>query len=514
MFLHGYVFITNILHLYQLNTYILKKSFVDYLKCKKIGDIVLYFSSIFIFYLVFFLIDNFIFRVVLISIYNLFFFVYLLNFVGLVKEKDKKPLKFTRRIVRFIILYTFLYLALLVYFATIAKNPLFFNTIVFLLPLYSITIFFLTSFISKPVECFIRLYFLYKAKNKLKKRGDLIKIGITGSYGKTSTKFILDSILKEKYCVLSTPNSYNTPMGISKTIIENLENKHQVLIMEMGADKVGDIKYLCKAFKPSIGILTTIGKAHLESFKSVENIISTKCELPNNLYEKSLMCFNCDNKYIENFASSYKKDKVLIGKHFELCAKNIKVGSFGSEFDIFYKDEMFIAVKTCLLGEYNINNILLSVGVAIKLGLSKHQIIAGIKKIKPVKNRLELCRLNNGVILLNDGYNSNPNGCEMALKTLDMFVCNRKIVITPGMVELGSEQYKENYRYGLKISKVADLVFVVNKVNKDAIKNGLFDGNFDFNNVFFVNKFKEIDFTKFLNGDVVLIENDLPDNYN
>ena len=113
MFLHGYVFITNILHLYQLNTYILKKSFVDYLKCKKIGDIVLYFSSIFIFYLVFFLIDNFIFRVVLISIYNLFFFVYLLNFVGLVKEKDKKPLKFTRRIVRFIILYTFLYLAFL-----------------------------------------------------------------------------------------------------------------------------------------------------------------------------------------------------------------------------------------------------------------------------------------------------------------------------------------------------------------------------------------------------------------
>ena len=513
LFLFCYVFITHIVHLYQLNGYIICKTIKNYFEKAKAGDLLLYFVTAILFYLLFFLIANFVFRTVLISVFNLLFFIYLLNFIDFNKKTVKKPLKITKRVVRFIILYSAVLLGLLFVFAYFINNPIVFNSLVFLLPLCGFVLFLFTALVAKPIEGTIKLHIIARAKRKLSNYDNLIKVGITGSYGKTSTKFILDTILKEKYCVLSTPGSYNTPMGISKTILSDLEKNHEVFIMEMGADKTGDIKYLCKAFKPSIGILTSIGNAHLETFGSFENIVTTKCELPNNLYGKSLMSFNCNNHHVLHFANKYRKDKILVGDNYEICAKNIKITAEGCKFEIYNNGERFILAKTRLLGEHNITNILLCVGVAIRLGLNKQQISAGIRKLQPVKNRLELKKLYNGVVLLDDGYNSNPIGCDMALKTLDMFDAKRKIVITPGMVELGGEQYKENYKFGQKIASVANAVYIVNSTNKDAIKNGLFDENYDFNNVFFVKKFTDIDFSKFNQGDVVLIENDLPDNY-
>ena len=333
-------------------------------------------------------------------------------------------------------------------------------------------------------------------------------------FGKTSTKFILGTILKEKYTVLVTPNSFNTPMGISKTILNDLDEKHQVFVMEMGASKTGDIKYLCKAFKPSIGVLTNIGKAHIETFKNINNIVKTKCELPENMFGKKVMIFNCENKYIKNYSKVFKHKQITVGNDSDLYARIKTVNEFGSEFNIYYKDALFISAKTKLIGEHNITNILLAVGVAIELGLSKQQIIRGINKIEGVENRLQLIKHSNGLVVLNDSYNSNPSGCKVALNALEMFKNKTKIVITPGMVELGNSQYKENYNFGKEIAKVADKVIIVNSVNKEAITNGLFDGNFDFENLKCVKNFKKINFSEFGANEVVLIENDLPDNYN
>ena len=509
-FLHSYVFITKMLHLYQLESYKIITAIKKYKQQIKVGDFVLYVVLLIAFYSLFYAINSFVFKVIIISVFNLLFFIYLLNFVN-VKNDSKLPLKYTRRIIRFIVVFTLLYLIIL-FVCAFNMSAINFNSLIFLCVLTSCIMFILTHFILLPIEKLVYFYFLQKAKRKLAKRKDVIKIAITGSFGKTTTKYILLSILKQKYSVLISPNSYNTPMGLSKTILKELNNNHKVFIMEMGANKVNDIKYLCKKFKPEMGILTNIGKAHLQSFKTISNIINTKCELPNNLYGSKFMVFNAENKYIFDYAVKYKPEKIMVGKNNELYAKINKVSENGSDFEIYYKNQKYLEANTKLLGEHNINNILLCVAMAIKLGLSKQQIINGIKKIEPIKNRLELIKQDNGAIILNDSYNSNPTGCKVALNALSLFA-GKKVVITPGMVELGNDQYRENYKFGKEIAKVADYVFVVNNVNKDAIVNGLFDAGFDFENVKTVSSFNKIKFCNFKKGDVVLIENDLPDNY-
>ncbi len=508
----SYIFITTILHCYQLEAYNIKATTKNIVKQFKVGDIIVYITAALLFYLLFFAIDNFVFKVVWISLFNFLFFVYLISFL----PEDtgvKLPLKFTKRVIRFLVIYFVLLLACYILLGFCMPSAIIYNSLFNLIPIIGVIVFYLSHFIAIPIEKCIYLFYLNKSKSLLNKRGDLIKIGITGSFGKTSTKFMLQTILSEKYSVLATPNSFNTPMGISKTVLTDLKNNHQIFIMEMGANRVGDIKYLCRAFKPQIGMLTSIGKCHLETFKTPQNIISTKCELPENLYDSKLMVFNGNDKNIVKYANKYRGNKIIIADDGELYAENIVTSVKGTSFDVYYKQEYFLTAKTKLIGEHNVNNILLCVGVAIFLGLSKQQIIRGICKIESTKNRLELITNSKGVTFLNDSYNSNPNGCEVALKTLALFNGKNKIVITPGMVELGDDQYKENYKFGKQISKVANKVYIVNNVNKEALCNGLFDGNFDFNNLVKVSSFNKIDFAKFTNDDVILIENDLPDNY-
>src|SRR5690606_33871908 len=119
----------------------------------------------------------------------------------------------------------------------------------------------------------------HKAQKKIETMENLHVIGITGSFGKTSTKFITGTILKEKYRVLNTPESYNTPMGLSTIINNELSDKHQVFIAEMGARNIGDIRELVELTKPKIGVITSIGPTHLETFKNLDNIMKTKYEL-------------------------------------------------------------------------------------------------------------------------------------------------------------------------------------------------------------------------------------------
>ncbi len=366
----------------------------------------------------------------------------------------------------------------------------------------------------------INMGFYKQAQNKIKSLENLTVLGITGSYGKTSTKFISSTILKEKYKVQDTPSSYNTPMGLSKVINNELTDDKEVFIAEMGAYCKGEIKECADLVQPKIGILTSIGPAHLETFGSIENIIATKYELIEALPEDGIAIFNYDDNNLKEVAEKTKIKKYYFGldniDKLDVYAKDITVSAKGSSFTLVIKDLGQVACQTKILGRHNIRNILAGATAAYVLGLSLDQIAAGISKIVPVDHRLSLIDSPNGVIIIDDGFNSNPAGARAALEVLNEFKSGKKIIVTPGMIELGELEYIENKKFGQEISKAADLVFLIGKKRTKAIRDGLVEKNYNEDNIFSCDSLKEateIFSTMLVPGDVILFENDLPDNY-
>lgn len=400
----------------------------------------------------------------------------------------------------------------------------------------------LAAFIAYPLETIINDHYISSARWKIirPKFSHLIRIGITGSYGKTSTKFILKTILSEKYNVLATPESYNTTMGNVKIIRKELKPEHQVFISEMGARYPGDIRKICDFVYPQIGIITSIGPQHLESFKTIENVAKTKSELLRALPVKGEMgnlaqmysslnknAFNKDSAIFlpvdGAFCSElYKNEKdrtkfsySVSDKNASVYAKNIKMSAEGCEFTAVTSIGDIKCVSK-LLGELNIQNILGAIAIAVYLGLSKEQIARGVSKIEPIPHRLQILPTNNGTIVIDDAFNSNPVGSKMALDVLKEFK-GRKIVITPGMVELGEKEEYYNNEFGKHMAKCTDVAILVGNKRSKPIEKGLLDAGFDSMNIYVVpnlnsatKKLAEITSV----GDVVLFENDLPDNYN
>lgn len=400
----------------------------------------------------------------------------------------------------------------------------------------------LAAFIAYPIETMINDHYISSARWKIirPKYAHLIRIGITGSYGKTSTKFILKTILSEKYNVLATPESYNTTMGNVKIIRKELKPEHQVFISEMGARYPGDIRKICDFVYPQIGIITSIGPQHLESFKTIENVAKTKSELLRALPIKG-EAKNLAQMYSSLNDKAFKKDSAIFlpvdgafcselykneknrtkfsysvsDKSASVYAKNIKMSSEGCKFTaVTPKGDIECVSK--LLGELNIQNILGAIAIAIYLDLSKEQIARGVSKIEPVAHRLQILPSNNGTIVIDDAFNSNPVGSKMALDVLKEFK-GRKIVITPGMVELGEKEEYYNNEFGKHMSKCTDIAILVGVKRSKPIEKGLLDAGFDSMNIYVVpdldaatKKLAEITNV----GDVVLFENDLPDNYN
>lgn len=373
----------------------------------------------------------------------------------------------------------------------------------------------LVHLIMIPLEAGIVGKYVLKAKSKLKKYPHLIKVGITGSFGKTSTKYILNTILSEKYKVCMSPHSFNTKTGLSKVINDYLAEDDQVLIAEMGARHVGDIKELCDIVKPKYGILTGIGNQHLGTFKNIDNIIKTKKELIDSLPQEGEAIFNADCKYCSNLYEEYKNTKYLIGlnKKSSINAENVVYDENGTKFNLIINKKSY-KCTTKLLGEHNVKNILLCVQMAKILKLTDEQIISGIAKLQPIPHRLEIIKTKDNIIL-DDSYNASVEGSSVALQVLNS-IKGRKVIITPGLVELGDKEKEENINFGKKIAKVVDIVVVVNKVNFDSIKQGLDSENFDDKNIY---QAESLEKAKILikdfvcKNDVILFENDLPDNY-
>lgn len=447
--------------------------------------------------------------------YFWFMIVYIINMKNV---PEKKKLVVTKRVARIYILLSIVMFAITYGLLLISFNfkTAFRFSLVALTPLFVPIIVPLVVAILNPLEKLINKGYVRKARRKLKKAEPIIKIGITGSYGKTSTKQFLTHLLSKKYNVVCTPESYNTPMGITKTINKLISKETQIFVCEMGADHVGDINTICKIFKPDIALITAIGNQHLKTFGSFENIVKTKYEIVENLSQDGLAFFNGENANArELYEKSDYKNKILVDFNADVKFTNFIMNKGGIKFDMIIDDKKY-PCKSKLIGEHNLQNILMAVNVALKLKVEPKDIVKAIEELKPVYHRLELKYNDNGIITIDDSFNSNEMGCIYALNTLAMFKSNRKIILTPGLVEMGEKEFEINEKFGEMIATCCDICVIVNNYNKEAIKKGLLSKGFNPKKIYEVESLylaTELFKTILKKGDVVLIENDLPDNY-
>lgn len=369
--------------------------------------------------------------------------------------------------------------------------------------------------ITYPIEKAVSQWYINDAKKILKAHKNLTVIGITGSYGKTTTKFILTRILSEKFNTVCTPQSFNTPMGVVRTVRGQIKPQTQMFICEMGAKNVGDIKEICDIANPDYAIITSVGEQHLETFKSVDNVFKTKFELADAVTKKGgITLANLDSAGIKE-RSDKRNDVIYFGESTKYSAKNVFCSEDGTTFDLCLDDTIF-TVSTRLLGLHSVSDILAAAAMAHILGVGENDIKFAIGSLKPTEHRLELKGYTNGALLIDDAYNSNPEGCLEAVRVLGSFNDKRKILVTPGLIELGDREYDCNYALGLEATKHCDVIILVGQNRSKPMMDAINTTDFDKQNVYVVSSFKEATeiYTPMLNKDsVVLWENDLPDNY-
>ena len=443
------------------------------------------------------------------------------------KVEAKKPLVYTARAKRVFGLSICLLVGIATTLVLIAKTSPW-RISIFLFSEVTVINLTIANLLIYPLERTINGAYLFSAKKRIKTFQPKV-IGITGSYGKTSTKYILHQILSEKFNTLMTPDSYNTPMGICKVIRGELTAEHEIFIVEMGAYKRGDIRELCNLASPQIGILTAVGPQHLERFKSIENIAKTKYELIESLPPDGLAVFNCDNEICAGLADKREHDGNPVRRYAtepfpvassseraELTATNIQHTDEGLTFTI-HTSVGTTEIRTQLLGRHNVSNILAATAVATECGMTLEEIRVAIANVAPVPHRLQLTASEGNVTIIDDSFNANPVGAKAALEVLTEIQGGKKVLVTPGMVELGEREYEENKRLGEHAADVCDLVILVGPRRTTPILDGLKAAQYPNQQIIVALNLEEVKqhlATQVQAGDVVLFENDLPDNYN
>ncbi len=452
------------------------------------------------------------------SLISAVFMVYSVINGILLQKKSVIKLKFTSRIKRMYFAAAVLFLGILALQIFVAKGEYYwFLSLAFLLSLFPyITVIVLWA-VMLPFEKCITKYYINDAKKILKSfENKLTVVGITGSYGKTGVKNILYKMLSRKFNTAVTPLNYNTPMGVVRTVREHLPRQTEVFICEMGAKKTGDIKELCDLVHPDYAIITSVGPQHLDTFKDIRNVTNTKFELYDSVKQKGGKTFaNADNEYIKNrFIMS---DFICYGTNneFKYYADNIEYKERSVTFNL-HLDSEEITVTSRLLGSHNITNIVGAAALAYNMGVSKESIAVAVSRIAPVEHRLELKKYINGATLIDDAYNANPVGSIEACKVLSRFSGKKRIIVTPGLVELGEKEYECNFNLGAQAAESADIVIFVGENRSKPLVDGLKTTNFNMENLYIAKSFAHASeiFAPMCNKDtVILFENDLPDNY-
>ncbi len=463
---------------------------------------------------VFVLFGNMLLTFVLLSLRNLPFKKYS-------TKSAKKPLVYTPRVKRLLVT-AFLLELIFGYIAYIItmkfRTFLPFTYFVVLSTVFNFIFVSLANIVIRPVELLINKHYINDAKRILKEMSHLKIIGVTGSYGKTSTKYILTKILSEKFNTLMTPESYNTPMGITKTVRGNLKPTHEVFVCEMGAKYKKDIKELCDIVNPGYGIVTSIGPQHLESFKTLRNVINTKMNLVDALSDKSHAVLNMENKYIREEAPAdavgYSVDYISGTNYW---AENISYGPEGVKFTLCTTTGKQVNFESKLLGRHNILNIIGAVAVAETLGMTAEEAVYPVKRLESVPHRLELKLKPGGITVIDDAFNSNIEGAKSAVEVLGSFKPGGRILITPGIVEAGDKEFDLNYEFASHAGEFCDYIILVGKKQTEPLQKGLKDAGFNEENLYVAADLNEA--IAIMNniateGSTVLFENDLPDLYN
>ncbi len=382
----------------------------------------------------------------------------------------------------------------------------------FLVPILAFAIWAITL----PIEKAVNLWFVNDAKKILRSYKDIKVIGITGSYGKTTTKFILTRILSEKFNVVCTPHSFNTPMGVVRTIREHFKPQTQIFVCEMGAKNLGDIKEICKIVHPDFGLITSVGEQHLETFKTVDRVFKTKFELSDAVKNKNGITFvNGDSKEIVKRISEDEFKVYGSHKDFDYTVSNISCDRFGSKFNLDL-DDTVITLTTKLLGKHSILNIAGAAALAYNLGVSTEDIKFAVAALKATEHRLELKLSVNRSLLIDDAYNANPEGSIEAVNVLSSFSGMKKVIITPGLIELGDREYECNFNLGKAAADACDVIILVGANRSKPLAEGVKSTDFNTENLHIAASFKDAMaiYTEIADSNtVVLLENDLPDNY-
>ncbi|MFI3258848.1 MAG: UDP-N-acetylmuramoyl-tripeptide--D-alanyl-D-alanine ligase [Rikenellaceae bacterium] len=435
--------------------------------------------------------------------------------------KYKTPIVYTPRVRRLFVA-SFLLLSLLVGGLWLGRVDIYIGGIILaFIPLLSNWLMLLANLVNTPIERAITRWYINDAKRIISSHTRLTVIGVTGSYGKTSTKNYLHRLLSERYNVLITPGNYNTLLGVVKTIRESLRPQHQIFIVEMGAKQRGDIKEICDLVNPTIGIISSVGSAHLETFGSIENIQMTKFELVNSLPKSGLGVINFDSDGVHTFGGITSEAEIvrysIEREGADYRATNVNYNSSGVSFNLKLEGDKR-EFSSPLLGGGNVLNLTAAIVVANHLKVPTTKIQAALTQIKPVEHRLSMRKVGS-MTILDDAYNSNPDGARMALSVLSRFdrpEGGLRIVITPGFVEMGEMQFEANREFGRQIAKSCDFAIVVNELNREAIHKGLCDEGFPSEKIYLADSLNDARThlsTLLTSGDVVLYENDLPDTF-
>ncbi|MDR3021978.1 MAG: hypothetical protein LBU60_04835 [Clostridiales bacterium] len=439
----------------------------------------------------------------------LFFVILTWLFLVITKVKSKTPLKFTPRVKRlyFTLILSIVFLVLIFSFI---PSGIFLYSHIGILPLFCMPIVLFANFMNAPIEKLICKRYIKKAKIKLAQFPNLKIIGITGSFGKTSAKNILSEILSTRFNVCKSPSSFNTPMGLTKTINNTLNSSHDVLILEMGARYKGDILELVDIARLDFCMIVSVGNMHLDTFGSLEQVLNTKFEIISGLKQDGIAILDGSNFDIRARANGYRQ-AVFVGTQSDIAmSDNIEVCKNGISFDMILNGKK-IKVHSSLFGRHVPHLMTMCCAVAFKMGIDDTELMKNtLQRVQPLPHRLQLIQ-NNGNLIIDNAFSSNLIGAKNALEVMGQFKDLAKVIITPGIVQQGTQTQNTNMELGKEIAKVCDYAFLVG-----SRANFIFDGIRQENEKVKVQVvktlFEAVEMLKAIEGNyVVLFENDLPD---
>jgi UDP-N-acetylmuramoyl-tripeptide--D-alanyl-D-alanine ligase len=382
------------------------------------------------------------------------------------------------------------------------------------------------NLVTKPAEARIRRHYLTLAAARMKVVDPTV-VAVVGSYGKTSTKHILAQLLQPSVNTLPTRKSFNTLMGVSRVINEDLMPEHRVFVVEMDAYAEGEIAAMADLVHPRVAIITAVGPQHLERFGTLDHIADAMYEVVTSLpADGSVIVYTGDaetaalapraaaeHRRVVRYAIADEGQTVDA----DVIASSVRLDSHGATFQWQWKAEgLDRSVSIPLLGRHQVANVSAALAAVHLLGYSLDSAVAAAASLEQIEHRLQLMATSGPLTVIDDSYNANPVGVHNGLDVLAAMPGARKFLITPGLVELGSVEDEENRRYGMHAAKVCEHVMVMSAKTSAALCEGLREGGLSEDRIHVVDTLDEA--TALLQrlsqpGDVVLFANDLPDTY-